>query len=93
MFNCQFHLLPTHTQVIPGVEVTVGSDEDPAAQAINTMGGKHSTKQVTVSSIDPTTKTMTCCKFIVCSPTPLDPPPLDPPPLDPTPLDPPPYFP
>lgn len=36
-------------QVLPGVEVTVGSDSDPAAEAINTMGGKHIEKKVNVS--------------------------------------------
>ena len=36
-------------QVIPGVEVTVGSSDDPAAEAVNAMGGKHIAKEVTVS--------------------------------------------
>ena len=35
--------------MIAGVEVTVGSDSDPAAQAVNAMGGKHIAKKVTVS--------------------------------------------
>ena len=35
--------------MIPGVEVTVGSESDPAAQAVNAMGGKHIAKKVTVS--------------------------------------------
>ena len=36
-------------QVITGAEVTVGSDSDPVAQAVNAMGGKHVAKKVTVS--------------------------------------------
>ena len=35
--------------MIAGVEVTVGSDSDPAAQAVNVMCGKHIAKKVTVS--------------------------------------------
>ena len=45
-------------QVITGVEVTVGSDSDPAAQVVNAMGGKHIAKKVTVSC--PVTHTHMC---------------------------------
>ena len=45
-------------QVIAGVEVTVGSDSDPAAQAVNVMGGKYIAKKVTVSC--PVTPTHMC---------------------------------
>ena len=41
--------LLTVLQVFSGVELTVGSDDDPAAQAINAMGGKHIQKKVNVS--------------------------------------------
>ena len=35
--------------MFPGVEVTVGSADDPAAEAVNAMGGKHIAKKVNVS--------------------------------------------
>lgn len=37
--------------MFPGVELTVGSDDDPAARAINAMGAKHVAKKVNVSLI------------------------------------------
>ena len=46
--NTRSALSYTH-QVLPGVEVTVGSDQDPAAQAINSAGAKHIATSVTVS--------------------------------------------
>jgi enhancing lycopene biosynthesis protein 2 len=36
-------------RLLPGVEVTVGNDEDPAASAIRSWGGTHIHKPVTVS--------------------------------------------
>ena len=44
------------------VELTVGSDDDPAAQAINAMGGKHIQKKVNVSY--PLMSTMHLCKIV-----------------------------
>lgn len=51
-------------KVFPGVEVTVGSSDDPAAQAVNAMGGRHVAKDVNESHTDETNRVITAPAFM-----------------------------
>jgi len=54
--------------VLPGVEVTVGSDLDPAAQAINSTGAKHIATKVTEAHVDKKAKVVTTPAYMCEAP-------------------------